>query len=167
MTPVPSGSTGPVRSTPSLASRSLTSRPAGSSPRLPSQRASAPSDAHHAATFAPCPPTESAVRDGVSAAVAIGASIRTTTSSTRSPSETTLMSYDRVMAADGEEHGERRRRDRVRSFVLGGVIGASAVAAGLRRARRRRKRPVQAGLAAFESAPCYRELLERERRDGP
>ena len=77
------------------------------------------------------------------------------------------MSYDRLMAADGEEHGERRRRDRVRSFVLGGVIGASAVAAGLRRARRRRKRPVQAGLAAFESAPCYRELLERERRDGP
>jgi hypothetical protein len=71
------------------------------------------------------------------------------------------------MAADGEEHGERPRRDRVRSFVLGGVIGASAVAAGLRRARRRRKRPVQAGLAAFESAPCYRELLERERRDGP
>ena len=77
------------------------------------------------------------------------------------------MSYDRLMAADDEEHGERRRRDRVRSFVLGGVIGASAVAAGLRRARRRRKRPVQAGLAAFESAPCYRELLERERRDGP
>ena len=77
------------------------------------------------------------------------------------------MSYDRVMATDGEEHGERRRRDRARSFVLGGVIGASAVAAGLRRARRRRKRPVQAGLAAFESAPCYRELLERERRDGP
>ena len=58
-------------------------------------------------------------------------------------------------------------RGRLRSFVLGGVIGASAVAAGLRRARRPRKRPVQAGLAAFEGAPCYRELLERERRDGP
>ena len=71
------------------------------------------------------------------------------------------------MAADDEAHGERGRRDRVRSFVLGGVIGASAVAAGIRRARRRRKRPVQAGLAAFESAPCYRELLERERREGP
>ncbi len=69
--------------------------------------------------------------------------------------------------AVGDEDGERRRRDRVRSFVLGGVIGASAVAAGLRRARRRRKRPVQAGLAAFEGAPCYRELLERERREGP
>ncbi len=66
-----------------------------------------------------------------------------------------------------DEPRESRRRDRARSFVLGGVIGASAVAAGLRRARRRRKRPVQAGLAAFESAPCYRELLERERRDGP
>jgi hypothetical protein len=77
------------------------------------------------------------------------------------------MSYDRVMATDGEAHGERGRRDRLQSFVLGGVIGASAAAAGFRRARRRRKRPVQAGLAAFESAPCYRELLERERRDGP
>jgi hypothetical protein len=61
----------------------------------------------------------------------------------------------------------RNRRRRVRSFVLGGIVGASAVAAGLRRTRRRRGRPVQAGLAAFESAPCYRELLERERKDGP
>jgi hypothetical protein len=76
------------------------------------------------------------------------------------------MAYDRVMAPDDEVQGERRR-DRVRSFVLGGVIGASAVAAGIRRARRRRKRPVQAGLAAIEGAPCYRELLERERREGP
>jgi hypothetical protein len=69
--------------------------------------------------------------------------------------------------ANGDDGHDERRRDRLRSFVLGGVIGASAVAAGLRRARRRRKRPVQTGLAAFESAPCYRELLERERRDGP
>lgn len=55
----------------------------------------------------------------------------------------------------------------MRSFVLGSVVGASAVAAALGRARRRRGRPVQAGLGAFESAPCYRELLERERREGP
>ena len=55
----------------------------------------------------------------------------------------------------------------MRSFVLGGVVGASAVAAAIRRGRLRRRRPVQAGLGAFESAPCYRELLERERRDGP
>jgi hypothetical protein len=73
------------------------------------------------------------------------------------------MAYDRLMA-DELEGG---RRARIRSFLLGGVIGASAVAAGLRRARRRGKRPVQAGLAAFEGAPCYRELLERERREGP
>jgi hypothetical protein len=77
------------------------------------------------------------------------------------------MAYDRLMARDDGTGEERGRRHRARSFVLGGIVGASAVAAGLRRAQRRRRRRVQAGLAAFESAPCYRELLERERRDGP
>jgi hypothetical protein len=71
------------------------------------------------------------------------------------------------MAREDETGEGGGRRHRARSFVLGGIVGASAVAAGLRRARRRRGRPVQAGLAAFESAPCYRELLERERREGP
>ena len=75
--------------------------------------------------------------------------------------------YDRRMAR-ADDHGERRgRRARLRSFVLGGLVGASAVAAALRRARRRRTRSVQTGLGAFETAPCYRELLERERNDGP
>lgn len=56
---------------------------------------------------------------------------------------------------------EERKRDRVRSFVLGGIVGASAaVAAGRRRQRRRRETP--AGLAAFEGAPCYRESSERD-----
>ncbi|MFN0156232.1 MAG: hypothetical protein ACKVUT_17800 [Gaiella sp.] len=54
-----------------------------------------------------------------------------------------------------------------RSFVIGGVVGASAVVAAVRRGRRRSSRSTPAGLAAFESAPCYRELLERERSDGP
>ena len=67
---------------------------------------------------------------------------------------------------DGTAEGDGRR-SRARSFLLGGIVGASAVAAGLRRARRRKRRPVQAGLAAFESAPCYRELLERERSEAP
>ena len=71
------------------------------------------------------------------------------------------------MARDDGTDESRGRRQRARSFVIGGIVGASAVAAGLRRARRRRRRPVQAGLAAFESAPCYRELLERERREAP
>jgi hypothetical protein len=51
---------------------------------------------------------------------------------------------------------------RVRSFVIGGLLGASAALAAARR-KRPRRRPTQPGLAAFEDAPCYRETLERER----
>lgn len=59
-----------------------------------------------------------------------------------------------------------RRRDRLRSFALGGLVGASAVvAAGRRRRRARRRRETPAGLAAFEGAPCYRELVDRESLD--
>jgi hypothetical protein len=59
---------------------------------------------------------------------------------------------------DGE-----KRRERLRTFVLGSVVGASAALAAMnrrRRAERRRARP--RGLAAFESAPCYLELLDEE-----
>ena len=63
---------------------------------------------------------------------------------------------------DGE-----RKRDRLQSFVLGGLLGASAAIAAARRRRPRRRREAQrqtpAGLAAFEGAPCYREVVERER----
>jgi hypothetical protein len=58
---------------------------------------------------------------------------------------------------DGE-----RRAQRLRSFLLGGLVGASAALAAGRR-RRPRRRPTPAGLAAFEEAPCYRETVERER----
>ena len=52
---------------------------------------------------------------------------------------------------------------RLPSFLLGGVLGASAVIATARRRRRRAARRTHpAGLAAFEDAPCYRELAERE-----
>jgi hypothetical protein len=58
--------------------------------------------------------------------------------------------------------GEARAR-RLRSFLLGGLVGASAALSVARRRRRRRREP--AGLAAFEGAPCYQETLEeRERR---
>ena len=59
------------------------------------------------------------------------------------------------------------RLGRARSFLIGGVVGASAAVAAARRrrevARRRRERLLHpAGLAAFEGAPCYRELLAEE-----
>ena len=62
---------------------------------------------------------------------------------------------------DGEERGGR-----LRSFVLGGLVGASAALAAARRARPKyRRRSTLAGLAAFEEAPCYEELVEREERE--
>jgi hypothetical protein len=63
---------------------------------------------------------------------------------------------------DGE-----RKRDRLRSFLLGGLVGASAVVAARRRRRGTQRRPGPAGLAAFEEAPCYREMVESERLDAP
>jgi hypothetical protein len=61
------------------------------------------------------------------------------------------------------------RLGRARSFLIGGVVGASAAVATARRrraiARRRRQRILHpVGLAAFEQAPCYRELIEEEER---
>jgi hypothetical protein len=55
------------------------------------------------------------------------------------------------------------RGRRLRTFVLGGLVGASAVIAAARRRRGAAARPPRAGLAAFEDAPCYRELVELER----
>ena len=65
--------------------------------------------------------------------------------------------------------GEGRRR--LRSFALGGVVGAAGAIAAVRRASAgsRRGRRVQAGLGAFEDAPCYLELVGEEAqryRDG-
>ncbi len=60
---------------------------------------------------------------------------------------------------DGE-----KRHGWLRSFVFGSVVGASAaLAAGSRRRRVQRRRGRPRGLAAFESAPCYLELIEGER----
>jgi hypothetical protein len=58
--------------------------------------------------------------------------------------------------------GDQRRAERLRSFLFGGVIGASAVIAAVRRRRAAAAPRHAAGLAAFEDAPCYRELIERE-----
>ena len=63
--------------------------------------------------------------------------------------------------------GSRSRRKRLRSFVLGGVVGAAGAMATARRLRNppRRPRDAQAGLAAFEDAPCFLEVVEREAQD--
>ena len=58
---------------------------------------------------------------------------------------------------------EERSRTRFRSFVLGGLVGASAALAAARRRRPGRRRQTPIGLAAFEEAPCYHEIVEQER----
>jgi len=58
--------------------------------------------------------------------------------------------------------GDRRNGPRLRSFMYGAVVGASAAVAAARRRRARPLRETPAGLAAFEGAPCFRETLERE-----
>lgn len=65
-------------------------------------------------------------------------------------------------------HGERGRR--LGSFLVGGLLGSAAglVAAGRMRVREAPfERPEADGLAAFEGAPCYRELVEREQESPP
>ena len=60
------------------------------------------------------------------------------------------------------------RRGRLGSFLVGGLLGsiAGVVAAGRMRVRdRSSERATPAGLAAFEDAPCYHEVLEREAAD--
>ncbi|HWB55580.1 MAG TPA: hypothetical protein VG479_01425 [Gaiellaceae bacterium] len=62
---------------------------------------------------------------------------------------------------------EGERAKRLRSFLLGGLVGSAAglVAAGRMKVRRSAlRRQTPAGLAAFEQAPCYEELVEREAR---
>jgi hypothetical protein len=64
-----------------------------------------------------------------------------------------------------------RTSARARDFLLGGLVGASAAVAAARRRRmvkRRREQRLErpAGVAAFEGAPCFEELLE-EHEAGP
>jgi hypothetical protein len=59
------------------------------------------------------------------------------------------------------------RGKRLRSFLLGGLLGSAAALAAAGRARvkeRPGRRTTSAGLAAFEQAPCYEDLVEQEHR---
>lgn len=65
---------------------------------------------------------------------------------------------------------EGTARSRLRSFALGGLVGAAGAIATVRRASKGRP-PARfvGGLAAFEDAPCYLELVGEEAqryRDG-
>jgi hypothetical protein len=63
---------------------------------------------------------------------------------------------------------DERRGGRLGSFVVGGIVGsiAGAVAAGRMRVRDRSgERTTPEGLAAFEGAPCFQEVLDREAAD--
>jgi hypothetical protein len=63
---------------------------------------------------------------------------------------------------DGDEG-----RNRLKTFLLGGLVGASAVLAAARRRPAPVEPPRPRGLAAFEDAPCFREQAVRDsaRRD--
>jgi hypothetical protein len=56
------------------------------------------------------------------------------------------------------------RRTRLRSFAIGGLVGAAGVLATARRSspRRSRRPGAPGGLAAFEDAPCFLELVGEE-----
>jgi len=60
--------------------------------------------------------------------------------------------------------GPPRRGGRLRDFAIGGVVGVVGALATARRPRRRSRRPSHgpAGLAAFEDAPCYLEIVGEE-----
>ena len=67
-------------------------------------------------------------------------------------------SHDQHGATIVPWHGEQRR-GRLSTFVVGGLVGASAAFAAARRRRRRQPaaRRTPQGLDAFEGAPCYHE----------
>ena len=58
---------------------------------------------------------------------------------------------------DGDEG-----RSRLKTFLLGGLVGASAVLAAVRRRTAEPEARPQRGLAAFEDAPCFREQAVRD-----
>lgn len=56
---------------------------------------------------------------------------------------------------------------KLRSFLLGGIVGGVVALAAERVARRKAPERQPPGLAAFERAPCFEELREREQQAPP
>jgi hypothetical protein len=63
---------------------------------------------------------------------------------------------------DGDEG-----RNRLKTFLLGGLVGASAVLAAARRRPPAVRAAPRRGLSAFEDAPCFREQAVRDASAGP
>lgn len=60
------------------------------------------------------------------------------------------------------------RNQRLRTFLLGGLLGGVAGLVAADRLERRLRPPGAAdGLAAFEQAPCFREQRERQAEQQP
>ncbi|HEY3765824.1 MAG TPA: hypothetical protein VGL44_11770 [Gaiellales bacterium] len=66
------------------------------------------------------------------------------------------------------DRAPRRRRGVVRSFVVGGLVGAAAAVVAPRLRSRRSSGPVRpvAGLEAFEGAPCWQHDAAQAASDG-
>jgi hypothetical protein len=58
---------------------------------------------------------------------------------------------------DGDEG-----RNRLKTFLFGGLVGASAVLAAVRRRPPVSDASPRRGLSAFEDAPCFREQAVRD-----
>jgi hypothetical protein len=58
---------------------------------------------------------------------------------------------------------------KLRPFLLGGIVGGVVALAAERLTARRGRtaRTAPPGLASFEQAPCFEELVDREQRDQP
>ena len=159
--------TGPRCETPRRASSRRTSSPATSAPTRPTNVAVAPSDAAHAATFAAWPPGPVLVLAGWSSP---GTSSR-------------VEAYDDVeqeIAEGDDAHGVSRLVVWKATVVVRGCGRSRSAVSSARRACSRRHgvrrfagrgapavRP--GGLAAFEDAPCFLELIGEEAqryRDG-
>src|ERR1700750_1825164 len=67
-------------------------------------------------------------------------------------------------ASQRPRRARQARRNRLRSLAIGGLLGAAGALATARRASQRSRRPrnAPAGLAAFEDAPCFLEIVGEE-----
>ena len=141
----------PATSTPRPRSSRATSSPAASAPRFATSRAAAPSDAptrrRSPPARRPVPRRRHAVVAGHERLVEARDHVQEQVAESRDPHGTMVAWTTSVAGA------------RLRSFALGGLVGAAGDRDRPPPRRSRRPRDAPAGLAAFEDAPCFLELV--------